>query len=143
RFGRGGGGSELLGNPLHHLRFSHRALLRVLGGWATRVAPAVDPVDVAGVLRAWQARYPHGTPAGGKLTIGEVAVSRGVHAVSGVSWKTPHAYLSRLISRGLYLLYASLLTPVASRNLLAYQSLPASTPYRHANVRRQKDDPGV
>ena len=43
----------------------------------------------------------------------------------------------------LYLLYASLLTPVASRNLLVYQSLPASTPYRHANVRRQQDDPCV
>jgi len=28
---------------------------------------AVDPVDVAGVLLAWQARYPHGNPAGGKL----------------------------------------------------------------------------
>ena len=48
-----------------------------------RVAPAVDPVDVAGVLLAWQAREPHGNPAGGKLTIGEGAVSRGVHAVSG------------------------------------------------------------
>src|SRR5262249_22053129 len=92
RFGLGGGGPELLGNPLHHLRFSHRALLRVLGGCATRVAPAVDPVDVAGVLLAWQARYPHGNPAGGKLTIGEVAVSRVVHSVSDLSWKTPHAY---------------------------------------------------
>src|SRR5262249_50959135 len=91
RFGLGGGGPELLGNPLHHLRFSHRALLRVLGGCATRVAPAVDPVDVAGVLLAWQARYPHGNPTGGKLTIGEVTVSRGVHSVSGLSWKTPHA----------------------------------------------------
>jgi hypothetical protein len=56
------------------------------------VAPAVDPVDVAGVLLAWQARYPHGNPAGGKLTIGEVAVSRVVHSVAGLSWKTPHAY---------------------------------------------------
>src|SRR4029450_5233121 len=45
------------------------------------------PVEVAGVLLAWQARYPHGNPAGGKLTIGEVAVSRVVHAVSGLSWK--------------------------------------------------------
>jgi hypothetical protein len=53
---------------------------------------AVDPVDVAGVLLAWQARYPHGNPAGGKLTISEVAVSRVVHAVSGLSRKTPHAY---------------------------------------------------
>jgi site-specific recombinase XerD len=32
---------------------------------------------------------------------------------------------------------------VASRNLLLYQSLPSSIPYRHANVRRRKDDPGV
>src|SRR5262245_52161167 len=31
---------------------------------------------------------------------------------------------------------------VASRNLLLYQSLPSSIPYRHANVRRRKDDPG-
>src|SRR5262244_187420 len=45
-----------------------------------------------------------------------------------------------LSSSILNLLYASLLTPVASRNLLVYQSLPTSTPYRHANVRRQKDD---
>src|SRR5882762_2894147 len=32
---------------------------------------------------------------------------------------------------------------VASRNLLLYQSLPISTPYRHALVRRRKDDTGV
>ena len=32
---------------------------------------------------------------------------------------------------------------VASRNLLLYQSLPSSIPYRHANVRRRKDDPGM
>jgi hypothetical protein len=41
------------------------------------------------------------------------------------------------------LLYAPLLTPVASRNLLLYQSLPTSIPYRHALVRRRKDDIGV
>ena len=41
------------------------------------------------------------------------------------------------------LLYASLLTPVASRNLLLYQSLPTSVRYRHANWRRRKDDPCV
>ena len=40
----------------------------------------------------------------------------------------------------LNLLYAPLLPPVASRNLLLYQSLPTSIPYRHANVRRRKDD---
>jgi len=39
------------------------------------------------------------------------------------------------------LLYALLLTPVASRNLLLYQSLPISIACRHANVRRRKDDP--
>src|SRR5262245_3783439 len=43
----------------------------------------------------------------------------------------------------LHLLYASLLTPVASRNLLLYQTPPPSILYRHANVRRQKDDPGL
>src|SRR2546422_308217 len=36
-----------------------------------------------------------------------------------------------------------LLTPVASRNLLLYQSLPTSVRYRHANWRRRKDDPCV
>jgi hypothetical protein len=43
----------------------------------------------------------------------------------------------------LYLLYASLLTPVASRNLLLYQSLPTSISYRHAILWRRKDDPSV
>src|SRR2546422_229446 len=33
--------------------------------------------------------------------------------------------------------------PVASRNLLLYQSLPTSIPYRYATVRRRKDDTGV
>ena len=32
---------------------------------------------------------------------------------------------------------------VASRNLLLYQSLPITIPYRYARVRRRKDDPGV
>jgi len=32
---------------------------------------------------------------------------------------------------------------VASRNLLLYQSLPISIPYRHAILWRRKDDPGV
>jgi hypothetical protein len=36
-----------------------------------------------------------------------------------------------------------LLTPVASRNLLLYQSLPTRIRYRQAKVRRRKDDPGV
>src|SRR5207253_11215347 len=36
-----------------------------------------------------------------------------------------------------------LLTPVASRNLLLYQSLPTSVRYRHANWRRRNDDPCV
>src|SRR5712692_3388631 len=36
-----------------------------------------------------------------------------------------------------------LLTPVASRNLLLYQSLPTHIPYRQAKVRRRKDDIGV
>src|SRR5262249_39325819 len=87
----GGGGPELLGNPLPHLRLSPRALLRGLGGGPTRGAPAVAPVDVAGALRAWQARAPHGHPAGGKRTRGAVAVSRVVHSGSGWSGKTPHA----------------------------------------------------
>jgi len=43
----------------------------------------------------------------------------------------------------LNLLYASLLTPVASRNLVLYQSLPITIRYRHAFLRRRKDDPGV
>src|SRR4029453_8553836 len=38
------------------------------------------------------------------------------------------------------LLYAPLLTPVASRNFLLYQSLPTSIQHRHANARRRKDD---
>src|SRR5712692_6119145 len=36
-----------------------------------------------------------------------------------------------------------LLTLVASRNLLLYQSLPTRIPYRQAKVRRRKDDTGV
>jgi hypothetical protein len=40
----------------------------------------------------------------------------------------------------LNLLYAPLLTSVASRNLLLYQSPLISIPCRHANVRRRKDD---
>src|SRR5438445_10267250 len=32
---------------------------------------------------------------------------------------------------------------VASRNLLLYQSLPISIPYRYALLRRRKDDTGV
>jgi hypothetical protein len=36
-----------------------------------------------------------------------------------------------------------LLTPIASRNLLLYQSLPISILYRYALGRRRKDDPGV
>jgi hypothetical protein len=32
---------------------------------------------------------------------------------------------------------------VAPRNLLLYQSPPSSIPYRHANVRRRKDGPGL
>src|SRR2546426_2218807 len=36
-----------------------------------------------------------------------------------------------------------LLTPVASRNVLLYQSLPTSVRYRHANWWRRKDDTGV
>src|SRR5262245_17108058 len=43
----------------------------------------------------------------------------------------------------LYLLSASLLTPVASRNLLLYQSLPFSIPNRHVILWRRKDDTGV
>ena len=34
----------------------------------------------------------------------------------------------------------SSLTPVASRNLMLYQSLPTHMPYREAKVRRRKDD---
>jgi hypothetical protein len=49
-------------------------------------------VDAAGALLAWQAREPHGHPAGGKLTIGQVALSRVVHAMAGLSAKTPHAH---------------------------------------------------
>src|SRR5207244_8102410 len=36
-----------------------------------------------------------------------------------------------------------LLTPIASRNLLLYQSLPIRILYRQAKVRRRKDDTGV
>src|SRR5713226_5567118 len=44
---------------------------------------------------------------------------------------------------GRYLLYASLLIPVASRNLVLYQSLPNIILYRQADVRRRKDDTGM
>jgi hypothetical protein len=43
----------------------------------------------------------------------------------------------------LNLLYPPLLAPIASCNLLLYQSLPTSIPYRHAMWRRRKDDTGV
>jgi len=43
----------------------------------------------------------------------------------------------------LHLLYASLLTLVASRNLVVYQSLPTRIPHRQAKLRRRKDDTGV
>jgi uncharacterized membrane protein len=36
-----------------------------------------------------------------------------------------------------------LLTPVASRNLLLYQSLPIRIPYRQAKLRRRNDDTSV
>ncbi len=36
-----------------------------------------------------------------------------------------------------------LLTPIASRNILLYQSLPTCIRYRQANWRRRKDDTGV
>src|SRR6266849_3938362 len=59
-----------------------------------------------------------------------------------------HSHSSSVRSLGyifsfIYLLYAPLLTPVASRNLLLYQSLPTSIHYRHAKVRRRKDDTGL
>jgi hypothetical protein len=41
------------------------------------------------------------------------------------------------------LLYPPLLPPIVSCNLLLYQSLPTSIPYRHAMWRRRKDDTGV
>jgi hypothetical protein len=46
----------------------------------------------------------------------------------------------RFLPTLLHLLYAPLLTPVASRNLLLYQSPLSSIQCRHANVRRRKDD---
>ena len=49
---------------------------------------------------------------------------------------TKNIFCSKLID----LLYAPLLTSVASRNLLLYQSPLISIPCRHANVRRRKDD---
>src|SRR5438128_12305567 len=62
------------------------------GGGAMRVAPAVDPMDAAGALLACQARSPQGPPTGGKLTIGQGALSRVVHAMAGLSSPTPHAH---------------------------------------------------
>src|SRR5262245_25972630 len=53
------------------------------------------------------------------------------------------AHSSNLHRPILYLLSASLLTPVASRNLLLYQSLPFSIPNRHVILWRRKDDTGV
>src|SRR5713101_4608912 len=54
------------------------------------------------------------------------------------TWSTPLEIIG-LID----LLYASLLIPVASRNLLLYQSLPNIILYRQADVRRRKDDTGM
>ena len=48
------------------------------------------------------------------------------------------ALLSRVIPT-----VSPLLTPIASRNLVLYQSLPTSARYRHANWWRRKDDTGV
>ena len=47
------------------------------------------------------------------------------------------------INGRIHLLSASLLTPVASRHLLLYQSLPISLPRRHGIVWRRTDAPGV
>src|SRR5882724_1814057 len=55
----------------------------------------------------------------------------------------PTAYSSILLCSYLYLLSLPLLTPIASRNVLLYQSLPTSVRYRHANFRRRNDDTGV
>ena len=41
------------------------------------------------------------------------------------------------------LLYLLLLTPIASRNCLLYQSLPTSIQHRYGNFRRRKDDTGL
>src|SRR5437867_11257372 len=41
------------------------------------------------------------------------------------------------------LLYAPLLAPVVSRNLLLYQSLPTSIHHWYAKMRRRKDDTGL
>ena len=54
--------------------------------------PPSPPVDVAGALRAEPVRAPHGPPVGGKLTIGQGALSRGVHALAGMSSPTPPAH---------------------------------------------------
>src|SRR5207253_444846 len=54
--------------------------------------PPSPPVDVAGARLAWPASSPHGHPAGGKLSIGQGALSRGAHTVGGVSSPTLPAH---------------------------------------------------
>jgi hypothetical protein len=61
-----------------------------VGAGETRAALAVDPVGAVGALFASQARSPHSNPGGGKLTIGEVVLSRLVSSRAGVASKTPH-----------------------------------------------------
>jgi hypothetical protein len=48
-----------------------------------------------------------------------------------------------LAAENLFLRNPTVCPFVASRDLLLYQSLPITIPYRYALVRRRKDDPGV
>ena len=62
----------------------------------------------------------------------------------GLKCKLGYCRVFNLILWVLYTLTVSpLLTPVAPRSALLYQSLPASIPYRHAIPKRRKDDTHV
>ena len=57
--------------------------------------PPSPPVDVVGALLASPVSSPHRPPVGGKLTLGQGALSRGVHALAGMP-RQRHPHLGAL-----------------------------------------------
>ena len=80
-----------------------------------------------------------------------IQISRKLKKGLGIfKWISTLCFVNSQIFREIHFLKLILTFPiptvcpsVASRNLLLYQSLPTSIPYRHAIVRRRKDDTGV